>query len=79
MADLFISYLYPGEGQANLDLYRQAAVNFLNNGSADPAGNNTSTRNFSQLTVSASGTSSYDLRVRGMASMLMTLQRFQEQ
>jgi uncharacterized protein (DUF1800 family) len=79
VADLIVSYLYPGEGKANLDLYRQAAVDFLNNGSADPAGNNTSTRNFSQLTVSASATSSYDLRVRGMVSMLMTLQRFQEQ
>jgi uncharacterized protein (DUF1800 family) len=79
VADLFLGYLCPGEGRANLDLYRASAVNFLNDGSADPTGNNTSTRRFDQLTVSSSATSSYDLRVRGMVAMLMTLQRFQEQ
>jgi hypothetical protein len=76
VADLFIGYLYPGEGRANLDLYRQAAVAFLNDGSADPT---PSILRFNQLAVSASASSAYDLRVRGMVSMLMTLQRFQEQ
>jgi uncharacterized protein (DUF1800 family) len=79
VSDLFIGYLFPGEGAANLDLYRAAAVNFLNDGSADPVANNTSTRTFAQLTVSTAPTSSYDLRLRGMVAMLMTLQRFQEQ
>ena len=68
-----------GEGQANLDLYRQSAINYLNDGSADPSGNNTSNQTFAQLTHSTSATSSYDLRVRGMVALLMTLQRFQEQ
>ena len=79
VADLFVGYLYPGEGRANLDQYRQAAVAFLNDGSADPSANNTATQRFNQLTVSGSASSSYDLRVRGMVAMLMTLQRFQEQ
>lgn len=79
VADLFLALLCPGEGRANLDLYRASAVSFLNDGSADPSGNGTSTRTFAQLTPSSSATSSYDLRVRGMVAMLMTLQRFQEQ
>ncbi len=76
VADLFLAYLFPGEGQANLDLYRLSAVNFLNNGSADPTPGNL---RFDQLTVSNTSTSAYDIRVRGMVAMLMTLQRFQEQ
>jgi len=70
---LFIGYLFPGEGTANLDLYRASAMNFLN--TADDG----TTSLFSNLTVSTTPTSAYDLRVRGMVAMLMTLQRFQEQ
>jgi uncharacterized protein (DUF1800 family) len=73
VADLFLKFLFPGEGAVNLDLYRISAVNFLNtseSGASDP---------FANLTVSSSATSTYDLRVRGMVAMLMTLQRFQEQ
>jgi uncharacterized protein (DUF1800 family) len=76
VADLFLSYLFLGEGRANLDQYRTAAINFLNDGSADPT---PSTTPFSQLAVSTSASSQYDIRVRGMVAMLMTLQRFQEQ
>ena len=73
VADYFLSILYPGEGKANLDLYRTGAMAFLNDGSADsPA----STVTFAAL---ASSNANYDTRVRGMVSWLMTSQRFQEQ
>ncbi len=73
VADYFLSILYPGEGKANLDLYRSAAMAFLNDGSADSTPSAT-------LFASLSNTSAnYDTRVRGMVSWLMTLQRFQEQ
>lgn len=71
VADYFLSILYPGEGTANLNLYRQLAVDFLNT-----ADNGTTQSLFSGLT---STTTAYDTRVRGMVSMLMTSQRFQEQ
>ena len=69
VADYFISILFPGEGRANLDQYRTAAINFLN--TADDSTSNP----FSGVT----NTGTYDTRVRGMAAMLMTFQRFQEQ
>jgi uncharacterized protein (DUF1800 family) len=73
VADLFVGLIYPGEGRANLDLYRTSAINFLNtndSGGASP---------FSGLTVSGVPNSTYDNRVRGMVAMLLTFQRFQEQ
>jgi uncharacterized protein (DUF1800 family) len=74
--DYFLSVLYPGEGAANLSLYRAAAIKFLNDGTADsPA----STVPFEKLAVSSSATSNYDRRLRGMVGMLMTMPRFQEQ
>jgi uncharacterized protein (DUF1800 family) len=73
VADYFLAILFPGEGAANLDLYRTAAINYLNDGSADsPA----STTPFSGLNNAGAN---YDARVRGMAAMLMTSPRFQEQ
>jgi len=71
VADYFLSILYPAEGKANLDLYHSSAVKFLN---TDDGGVATSL--FSGLT---STSATYDMRVRGMVSWLMTLQRFQEQ
>jgi uncharacterized protein (DUF1800 family) len=71
VADFFLTVLFFGEGRANLDLYRNSAINFLNTAddgiTSSPFGSlgNTST--------------AYDTRVRGMVGMLMTLQRFQEQ
>jgi uncharacterized protein (DUF1800 family) len=73
VADYFLSILYPGEGTANLQLYRSAAVNFLNTN--DTGG----VSSFSSLTVSSTAGSTYDNRVRGMVGMLMTQQRFHEQ
>ena len=71
VADYFLSSLYPGEGKANLDLYRISAMNFLNT-----ADNGTTPSLFSGL-VDTDVT--YNTRVRGMVAMLMTLHRFQEQ
>jgi hypothetical protein len=76
VADYFVGILFPGEGAGNLQSYRNAAVNFLNDGSADSTPNNIP---FSSLTVSTTATSAYDQRVRGMVGLLMSTQRFQEQ
>jgi hypothetical protein len=66
--------LLPGEGKANLDLYRRAAVDFLNT-----ADNGMTPSPFAGLTSTASLWDTYALRVRGMVSMIMTSQRFHEQ
>jgi uncharacterized protein (DUF1800 family) len=74
VADFFLALLFFGEGRANLDLYRASAINFLNSNDAgviSPPGTL-----FSGLSNTGA---TYDTRVRGMVSMLMTLQRFQEQ
>jgi uncharacterized protein (DUF1800 family) len=73
VADYFLGILFPGEGSANLALYRTLAINFLNTdetGSASP---------LNTLTVSSNFGMPYDTRVRGMVAMLMTMPRFQEQ
>jgi uncharacterized protein (DUF1800 family) len=75
VADLFLGLLYPGEGTANLNLYRTAAIHFLNT-----ADDGVASSPFSALTPSTTtGNNTYDTRVRGMVAMLMTMQRFQEQ
>lgn len=71
VADFFVTLLFPGEGKANLDLDRAAAVAFLNKNEAG-----TATSLFSGLIPT---TAAYDTRVRGMVAMLMCLPRFQEQ
>jgi len=70
VVDYFLGIIYPGEGKANLDAYRTAAINFLN--TADDGTANV----FSNLSNTSA---TYDTRVRGMVSYLMTLQRFNEQ
>jgi hypothetical protein len=70
VVDYFLGNLYPGEGKANLDMDRQAAVAFLN---SDDYG---APSNFNLLNPN-SGT--YDGRVRGMVALLMCFPRFQEQ
>ena len=71
VADFFLGILFPAEGKANLDMYRISAVSFLNTGD-----DGTTVSLFSgQSNV---GTI-YDTRVRGLVSLLMTSQRFQEQ
>jgi uncharacterized protein (DUF1800 family) len=74
VADFFLQILFPGEGAANLDLYRQNAVNFLNT-----SDDGQSSSPFSALTPSNAAATPYDTRVRAMVAMLMTMQRFQEQ
>ncbi len=71
VADFFLGVLYPGEGMGNLSLYRTAAVNFLN---TDDSGNSSASTQFNTLNAATT-----DTRVRGMVSMLMAFQRFQEQ
>ncbi len=71
VADYFLGILYPAEGKANLDLYRTAAINYLNT-----ADDGVTSSPFSSLNNIAA---TYDTRVRGMVAMLMTLQRFHEQ
>jgi uncharacterized protein (DUF1800 family) len=71
VADYFLAILFPAEGAANLDLYRQSAINFLN-----LADNGTTPSAFSSLSNTGS---TYRDRVRGMVAFLLTTQRFQEQ
>ena len=71
VVDYFLSILFVGEGKANLDLYRGLAINYLNT-----ADNGTTASAFSSF---APTSATYDARIRGMVSLLMTLQRFQEQ
>jgi uncharacterized protein (DUF1800 family) len=74
VADLFLGFLFPGEGRAGLDEYQRVAVNFLN---MDDAGSGSSL--FAGLTPNNVAGQPYDTRVRGMVAMLMSLQRFHEQ
>jgi uncharacterized protein (DUF1800 family) len=70
VVDYFLRNIYPGEGRANLDQYRTAAIQFLNTGDNGLA---------SAFSALGNTTTAYDTRVRGMVSYLMALQRFQEQ
>lgn len=71
VADYFLGLLLPGEGKANLDLYRTAAINFLNT-----SDNGITASPFANL---ANTGTIYDTRVRGMVAAIMTSQRFHEQ
>jgi uncharacterized protein (DUF1800 family) len=71
VSDFFLSIFFPGEGRANLDLYRLSAINFLNTND-----DGVSTSFFGTLPNTGA---IYDTRVRGLVSLLMTTQRFQEQ
>jgi uncharacterized protein (DUF1800 family) len=77
VADYFVGVLFPGEGAANLQFYRSLAINFLNTG--DDVDQVTGAGTSSPFLNLNNTTTAYDTRVRGMAAMLMTLQRFQEQ
>ncbi len=70
VTDFFLGILYPGEGKANLDMDRTAAINFLN----------TTETGVASLFSSMGNTSTaYDGRVRGAVGLLMCFPRFQEQ
>jgi uncharacterized protein (DUF1800 family) len=71
VADYFLANFFAAEGKANLDLYRTLAVNFLNT-----ADDGTTPSLFASLKP---GTSTYDTRIRGLAAMLLTSPRFNEQ
>ncbi|MDX1951315.1 MAG: DUF1800 family protein [Verrucomicrobiota bacterium] len=71
IADYFLSILFPGEGKANLKLYHEACVSFLNTGDNGIVS--------SPISLLAHTSIPYDTRVRGMVAMLMSSQRFQEQ
>ena len=72
VVNFFLGIIYPGEGSANLDGYRQLGVTYLN--TADTGAGATSL--FSGL---GNSSGNYDTRVRGMVAMLMGQARFQEQ
>ena len=71
VADYFLGILFPGEGRANLAVYQTAAINFLNTADDGVAS--------SPFNILSNTGPTYDTRVRGMVSMLMTSPRFQEQ
>lgn len=70
-ADYFLEILFPAEGRANLQPYRDLAIRFLNT-----ADNGISPSAYSSL---GAGTTAHDTRVRGLVSFLMTTSRFNEQ
>ena len=74
VANLFLGFLYPGEGAANLEFYRQAAVNYLNT-----EDDGVTPSNFNLLISSNSPGTAYDTRIRGLVAMLMSAKRFNEQ
>jgi hypothetical protein len=73
VADYLLNIIYPGEGAANLTLYRAATINFLNTGddgvTASPLNGLSQTGN----------PSPFETRVRGAVAMLLGFQRFEEQ
>ena len=71
VADLLLGLLFPAEGTANLVEYRRIAVEFLNT-----ADNGTTASPWSNL---APGSALHDQRLRGLAGLLTSTQRFQEQ
>lgn len=72
VVDFFLQLLFPGEGRANLDLDRIAAVLFLDSADSGEPGSS----RFSALDPDASA---YDTRVRSLVALLLGLPRFQEQ
>jgi hypothetical protein len=71
VTDFFLDVLLPGEGAANLDELRTAAMGYL-----DMTDNGLAASPFSNLVNTSTG---YDTRVRGMVAMLLSSPRFQEQ
>ncbi|HUR46293.1 MAG TPA: DUF1800 family protein [Candidatus Saccharimonadales bacterium] len=70
VVNYFLGNFYPGEGDANLNPDRRAAIQFLD---TDEYG---APSNFSALSPTSAV---YDGRVRGMVALLMCFPRFQEQ
>jgi len=73
VADYFLGILFPAEGRANLDVYRTAAMDYLNT-----SDNGTAPSPFNRLST-IGNPSPYDIRVRGLVALLLSSPRFQEQ
>jgi len=73
VADYLLGILFPGEGAANLALYRAATIKFLST-----ADDGITSSPLSTLATSGNP-SPLENRIRGALAMLMTLPRFQEQ
>ena len=71
VADQLLRLLFPSEGAGNLSQYRAISIQFLNT-----SDNGTTASEFSSLVP---GTKEYDGRVRGLAALLLSTPRFQEQ
>ncbi len=72
VADLFLKFLFLGEGAGNLSQDRDAAIAFLNS-------NDTGASDSSPLAALDPNSAAYDARVRGMVAFLLSLPRFHEQ
>jgi uncharacterized protein (DUF1800 family) len=73
VADYLLSIFYPGEGAANLALYRSATINFLK--TADDSVTASPLSGLSQ----SGNPSPLETRIRGAVAMLLGFQRFEEQ
>jgi uncharacterized protein (DUF1800 family) len=71
VVDYFLDLLFPGEGRANLTVYRSVGVDFLNT-----SDNGVTVSPFETLVP---GSRDYDGRIRGLVALLMATPRFQEQ
>jgi hypothetical protein len=71
VTDYLLRLLFPSEGPANFSQYRALGIQFLNT-----ADNGTTPSEFAGLVP---GAKDYDTRVRGLAALLMSSPRFQEQ
>jgi hypothetical protein len=73
VADCLLSVLFPVEGKANLGQYQTAAIQYLNQST-----DGLTSSAFDTLSTSGNP-SPYAVRVRGLAAMLLSSPRFQEQ
>lgn len=73
VADLFLGLLFPAEGRANLAFYRDLAVRFL-----DTANDGVRSDPFAGL-ATAGAPSPYEVRLRGMVALLLSLPLIHEQ
>lgn len=71
VTDYLLATLFPAEGQANLQAYREVALQFLNT-----ADDGVTASPFANLSP---GGTAHDQRLRGLVGLLMSTQRFQEQ
>jgi uncharacterized protein (DUF1800 family) len=73
VADYLLDLLFPAEGRANLDLYRSAAIRYLNT-----SDDGRSPSPFATLSTTGNP-SPYEIRVRGLTALILSAPRFQEQ